>query len=70
MLLEVQATYENGVLKLDKPLPLQEHERVKVTVQHEGSVVDRSYGMIGWTGDPEVVRKIAEDDEFGFLDAP
>ena len=70
MLLEVQATYEDGVLKLDTPLPLQEQERVKVTVRQVGSVVDRSYGLIGWTGDLEVVRKIAENDEFGILEAP
>ena len=31
MSLEAQATYENGVLKLDKPLPLGEHERVTVS---------------------------------------
>ena len=33
MSLEVEATYENGVLKLDKPLPLGEHERVTVSVK-------------------------------------
>jgi predicted DNA-binding antitoxin AbrB/MazE fold protein len=32
MSLEVEATYENGVLKLDQPLPLAEHERVVVFV--------------------------------------
>ena len=29
----VDATYENGVLKLDRPLPLKDHERVRVTVE-------------------------------------
>ncbi|MCG8583950.1 MAG: antitoxin family protein [Pirellulales bacterium] len=29
----VQATYENGVLKLEQPLPLNERERVRVTVE-------------------------------------
>ncbi len=33
MPMEAEATYENGVLKLDKPLPLREHERVIVTIQ-------------------------------------
>ena len=33
MSLEVEATYENGVLKLDKPLPLDEYERVTVVVK-------------------------------------
>ena len=33
MSLEIDATYEDGVLKPDQPLPLAEHQRVKVTVQ-------------------------------------
>jgi len=70
MLLEVQATYENGVLKPDEPLPLQERQRVKVTVHQEPSRIRRSYGLIGWTGDPEILRKLAEDDEFGLLESP
>ncbi len=69
MSLEVEATYENGVLKLDAPLPLKEKERVKVKVEQYASVVERSYGLLGWTGDPEVLRKIAEDDEFGILES-
>ena len=32
------------------------------------SRVDESYGLIGWTGDPFILRKIAEEDEFGVLD--
>lgn len=33
---ELEATYENGVLKLDRPLPLVEHQRVKIVVQESG----------------------------------
>ena len=33
MLLEAEAVYERGVLKLDDPLPLDEHERVRVRIQ-------------------------------------
>ena len=29
----VEATYENGVLKLKQPLPLKEREAVRVTVE-------------------------------------
>ncbi|MDZ7617212.1 MAG: antitoxin family protein [Patescibacteria group bacterium] len=29
----VEATYEDGVLKLDRPLPLREHDKVQVTVE-------------------------------------
>ena len=35
MLITVEATYEGGVLKLREPLPLAEHETVRVTVQTE-----------------------------------
>jgi predicted DNA-binding antitoxin AbrB/MazE fold protein len=70
MSIEVSATYENGILKLDHPLPFQDHERVTVTVCEEISIVDRTYGLLGWTGDPEVARRIAEDDEFGVLGTP
>ncbi len=29
----VEAIYEDGVLKPDRPLPLKEHEKVQVTVE-------------------------------------
>ncbi len=29
----IEATYENGMLKLDRPLPLKDHEKVRVTVE-------------------------------------
>lgn len=70
MALEVEATYENGVIKLDEPLPFKEKERIVVTVKAKTSRVDETYGLIGWTGDPEILRKIAEDDEFGVLESP
>lgn len=70
MSLEIEATYENGVLKPDKPLPLRENERVKVTVEQAGTPGELTYGLIGWTGDPEVVRRIALDPEFGIQESP
>ena len=33
MTITVDATYENGTLKLERPLPLAEHEKVRVTVE-------------------------------------
>lgn len=33
MALTVEAVYENGVLKPAEPLPLKEHEKVRVTVE-------------------------------------
>ena len=70
MSLEVEATYENGVLKLDEPLPFKEQERIIVTVKSKTSRVDESYGLIGWTGDLTILRQLAEEDEFGVLESP
>lgn len=53
----VDATYEGGVLKPDRPLPLNEHERVRISVGslpvHACEEISdsplRSNGPIGWT---------------------
>jgi predicted DNA-binding antitoxin AbrB/MazE fold protein len=70
MAIVVEATYENGVLKPAQPLPLREHEKVRVTIEPEVSWAERTAGLLKWTGDPELLRRIAEDDEFGILESP
>ena len=70
MSLEVEATYENGILKLDKQLPLHDHERVTVQVRPHTSRSRKSAGSIKWTGDPDVLRQIAEDPELRVLESP
>jgi predicted DNA-binding antitoxin AbrB/MazE fold protein len=76
MTLTVEAIYENGVLKPKEPLPLQEREEVQVTVHTTADVqaalaaVERSYGLLRWTGDRETLERIAADDEFGLLESP
>jgi predicted DNA-binding antitoxin AbrB/MazE fold protein len=80
MSFSIEATYENGVLKPTNPLPLPEHTKVRLTVQEAAperkptveealSAVRRSAGLIRWTGDPELLRRIAEDDEFGIMES-
>lgn len=77
----IDATYENGVLKPSTPLPLQEHAKVRVTVQDLAedrkttpeeavAAIRRTAGILGRTGDPEILRRIAEDDEFSILESP
>ena len=39
MAITVDATYENGSLKLSEPLPLKEHEKVRVTVEAQGGLM-------------------------------
>ena len=65
MTIEVEATYENGVLRLDQPLPLKENERVTVRVTTKISRARRAAGRMKWTGDPEVLRYITESPDAG-----
>jgi predicted DNA-binding antitoxin AbrB/MazE fold protein len=69
MVITVEAVYENGVLKPREPLPLKEHEKVRITIESAPSWVERTAGMLQWTGDPEILRRIAEDPEFSILEA-
>jgi predicted DNA-binding antitoxin AbrB/MazE fold protein len=72
MAITLEAVYENGVLKLEKPLPLLDHEKVRVTV-HVAAEPDRvqaTYGLLGWKGDSETVQRVALDPEFGIRESP
>ena len=53
MSFELEATYENGVLKLDHSLPLEEHQRVKVVVQEASAS--------GGTGNAKDLMKVLEE---------
>jgi hypothetical protein len=60
----VDATYVNGTLRLEQPLPLREHERVRVTVEPAGGRARKTAGLIGWKGDAEMFDRLyAEADE-------
>jgi predicted DNA-binding antitoxin AbrB/MazE fold protein len=64
MPLTVEAVYENGVLKPAQPLPLREHEKVRITVEQGDSPLLRAYGIMGWTGDAATIERVALDPEF------
>lgn len=71
MAITIEATYENGVLKPVQSLPrIQEGARVWVTLHIEAEVdrVRKAYGLLGWTGDAETVRRVALDPEFSVLE--
>jgi predicted DNA-binding antitoxin AbrB/MazE fold protein len=70
MSITVEAIYENGMLKPVQPLPLEEHEKVRLTIEPMVTWAERTAGMLKWTGDPDTLRRIAEDDEFGILESP
>ena len=75
----VEATYENGVLKLAAPLPLRESARLLVTVEIQEDpravtsdeaerIVRRSQGMLRWLDRRvEALHHIAEDPEFDLV---
>jgi len=70
MTLTVEAVYENGVLKPTQPLPLKEHEKVRLTVQAGNSPLADAYGLMGWSGDAATLERIALDPEFLPEEAP
>jgi hypothetical protein len=69
MAITVEAVYENGVLKPAQPLPLQEHQRVQLTVQSSAANQPalmpgtRGYGLIQWTGSLTDLDYLIQDDD-------
>jgi predicted DNA-binding antitoxin AbrB/MazE fold protein len=70
MPLTVEATYENGVLKPTGPLPLKEHEKVRVTIEPADNWVQATAGMLNWKGSSEELQRFAEDAELDYPPPP
>lgn len=70
MIITVEATYENGVLRPAEPLPLKEHEKVRVSVLPQISRARRTAGLMGWTGSAEVADYFGLDPELSFSPLP
>jgi predicted DNA-binding antitoxin AbrB/MazE fold protein len=70
MAITVEAIYEDGVLKLAQVPPLRAGERVQISVEPKRSAARESAGLLKWTGDPAVLRRIVEDPECGILESP
>jgi predicted DNA-binding antitoxin AbrB/MazE fold protein len=62
----IDATYESGVLRPAQPLPLGEHQKVRVTVYTGISRARQTAGLMGWTGIAELVELFATDPELDF----
>ncbi len=69
MTITIEAIYENGVLRPTRPLPLKEQEVVRITIEPELSWAERTAGLLQWKGDPELLQRIAEGDEFSILES-
>ena len=63
MSITVEATYENGVLKPDQPLPFPEKQKVRLTIDPAPSVVEATAGLLGWKGDHETLERILAEAE-------
>ena len=70
MAITVEAVYENGVLKPAQPLPLREHERVRVTVETPPLDILQAQGILGWKGTSEELAPFALDPEFEYPPEP
>jgi predicted DNA-binding antitoxin AbrB/MazE fold protein len=70
MPITVEAVYEGGVLKPAQPLPLQEHAKVRVTIQPASNWVQETAGICGWKGSPEEADLFASDPELDFPPPP
>jgi predicted DNA-binding antitoxin AbrB/MazE fold protein len=70
MAITVEAVYENGVLKLNEPLPFPEHEKVSVTVTPKTNWVQETAGILGWKGSPELAERFALDADLDYPPPP
>jgi predicted DNA-binding antitoxin AbrB/MazE fold protein len=68
--LEIEAVYQNGILKLPRSLPLTEGQQVRITIHPPGGVANRGYGILQSSLHPEELERIALDPEFGILESP
>jgi predicted DNA-binding antitoxin AbrB/MazE fold protein len=63
MALEVEATHENGILKPSQALPLQEGQKVNLTIHLAVSAAKQFCGGLRWTRDPEELRRYLNDPD-------
>jgi predicted DNA-binding antitoxin AbrB/MazE fold protein len=70
MAITLEAVYENGALKLTQPLPLQEYEKVRVTVHTAISSARQTAGLMDWKGSAELADRFALDSECDFPPPP
>ena len=70
MTIAVEATYENGILRPARPLPLREHEQVQITVQSPVGGLPDLYGIMRFKGTLEEADYFAMDPELDYPPPP
>ncbi len=61
MTFDVEAIYEDGVVKPVQPLPFREHEKVRLTVQPVLSRARQTAGLLPWKGDRALLDRFIMD---------
>jgi predicted DNA-binding antitoxin AbrB/MazE fold protein len=68
--LEIEAVYESGTLKLPRALPLQEGQKVTITIHPTAGPVERRRGLIQWKGSREDLDYLILSEDNDLLEAP
>ena len=64
MIQQVEAVYENGVLRPLQPLPWKEGERLRIAVSSLDSPILKAYGIMGFQGTAAEAEHLALAPEF------
>ena len=70
MTITIEAVYENGVLKPAQPLPLEERQKVQITLETGKSPLLEAYGIMGFKGTAEQAEYFALHPELLPEEAP
>jgi predicted DNA-binding antitoxin AbrB/MazE fold protein len=66
--LEIEAIYECGTLKLPRELPLQEGQKLTITIHPPGGTVEQAYGRLQSPLGREDLDRAALDPELDLLE--
>jgi predicted DNA-binding antitoxin AbrB/MazE fold protein len=66
--LEIEAVYERGILKLSRELPLEEGQKVTITIHRPGGFAQRAYGRLQSILSREDLERAALDPELDILE--
>ena len=65
--LELEATYEHGILRLSREVPLQDGQKVRIIIHPDGGAAHRLSGLIPWSGNQEELSNYLHDPDEGVL---
>ena len=67
---DIEAIYEHGTLRLSHELPLQEGQKVTITIHPTSSAVKRLVGLVPWHGSQEDLDYLILSEENDSLETP